>query len=225
MRDTTLQSLIEAETSGTGHVRAVRLRDGLERLVNASDATDPFCDAARAALRNDLSHIAEIAGEDWFLQAFNPPVHLIVAGAVHIAQALAKMAAELGWRVTLVDPRTGWANEARFPGVAISALWPDEAMSTLNLNHRTAVVTLTHDPKLDDPALAAALRSEAFYVGALGSKKTHAARRERLLARGFSDSDIARVHGPVGLDIGASSPSEIAVSILAQIVARLRSAS
>jgi xanthine dehydrogenase accessory factor len=225
MRGGTLQALIEAETKGFGLVRAVRLSDGREEMVAAGDTDGPLAQAAHSALREDRSHIADVAGEEWFLQVLNPPVHLIVAGAVHIAQSLARMAADLGWRVTIVDPRTGWANEARFPGVTIAAAWPDEAMAALGLNRRTAVVTLTHDPKLDDPALTSALRSEAFYIGALGSKKTHAARRERLSVQGFNDADVARIHGPVGLDIGASSPAEIAVSILAQIVERLRRAS
>jgi xanthine dehydrogenase accessory factor len=147
---------------------------------------------------------------------------LVIVGAVHIAQSLSRMSAEMGWRVTIVDPRTGWANTGRFPGVTIDARWPDEAMADMGVNARTAVVTLTHDPKLDDPALSAALRLDAFYIGALGSKKTHGLRRERLAAQGFGDGDFARIHGPVGLDIGAASPSEIAVSILGQIVQTLR---
>lgn len=224
MRGGTLDALIDAESAGNGLVRAVRLRDGHEEVIGAEQAGGALAQAARSALSADRSQIAHIDGEEWFLQVLNPPVHLIVAGAVHIAQSLAKMAAELGWRVTIVDPRTGWANESRFPGVSIAAAWPDEAMAELGLNRRTAVVTLTHDPKLDDPALSAALRSDAFYIGALGSKKTHSARRGRLLAQGFTESDFARIYGPVGLDIGALSPSEIAISILAQIVAHLRAA-
>ena len=222
MRGGTLQTLIDADKDGVGFVRAIRIHDGHEELLGADRTGDALAQTAQAALHEDRSRLAEIEGVEWFLQVFNPPLHLIVAGAVHIAQSLSKMAAELKWRVTIVDPRTGWANEERFPGVAIAAAWPDEAMAKLGLNRRTAVVTLTHDPKLDDPALAAALRSDAFYIGALGSKKTHAARRERLISGGFGEADIARIHGPVGLDIGASSPQEIAVSILAQIVARLR---
>ena len=222
MRAGTLHALLEAQQSGAGLVRTVRLADGHEELIRAGQMDGALAQAAHSALREDRSHVAEIDGQTWFLQVLNPPVHLIVAGAVHIAQSLVKMAAELGWRVTIVDPRTGWANAERFPGVTIAAAWPDEAMMELGVNRRTAVVTLTHDPKLDDPALAAALRSPAFYIGALGSKKTHAARRERLTAQGFGDADFARIHGPVGLDIGASSPPEIAVSILAQIVERLR---
>lgn len=222
MRGGTLQALIEAETTGDGLVRAIRLNDGHEQLVYAHDIENAMAQTAHSALREDRSHIVTIDDQEWFLQVLNPPIHLIIVGAVHIAQSLAKMAAELGWRVTIVDPRTGWANEARFPGIAIAANWPDEAMTELGLNRRTAVVTLTHDPKLDDPALTAALRSRAFYIGALGSKKTHAARQERILKQGFSESDFSRIHGPVGLDIRAASPAEIAVSILAQIVGHLR---
>lgn len=224
MRGGMLHILTKAETAGDSLVRAIRLSDGHEELLGP-DATDgDLAQAAHSALREDRSHIVEIGGEEWFLQVLNPPVHLIIAGAVHIAQSLARMAAELSWRVTIVDPRTGWANEARFPGVTIAAAWPDEAMVALGLNRRTAVVTLTHDPKLDDPALSAALRSTCFYIGALGSKKTHGLRRDRLAAQGFGEQEFARIHGPVGLDIGAKSPQEIAVSILAQIVGRLRAA-
>lgn len=222
MRGGTLKILIDADKMGAGLVRAIRLHDGHEEVLTAERAHDELARSAEAALKEDRSCVADIGGFEWFLQVFNPPVHLIVAGAVHIAQSLSKMAAELKWRVTIVDPRTGWANDERFPGVAIAAAWPDEAMAQLGLNRRSAIVTLTHDPKLDDPALVAAMRSDAFYIGALGSKKTHAARRERLLSQGFGAQDIARIHGPVGLDIGASSPQEIAVSILAQIIARSR---
>ena len=143
-------------------------------------------------------------------------------GAVHIAQPLARMAALAGYLVTVVDPRTAFASDERFPGVEVSTDWPDEALEKLQLNRRTAVVTLTHDPKLDDPALATALRSDVFYIGALGSKRTHAGRLKRLGELGFGEKDFARIHGPVGLDIGAVSPSEIAISILAQITLVLR---
>jgi len=142
-------------------------------------------------------------------------------GAVHIAQPLARMAALAGYLVTVVDPRTAFASDERFPGIAISTDWPDEALTQLKPDRRTAVITLTHDPKLDDPALAVALKSNAFYVGSLGSKRTHAARLKRLAELGFGEADVARIHGPVGLDIGAISPAEIAVSILAQMTLAL----
>jgi len=152
----------------------------------------------------------------------NPPLRLIVVGAVHIAQALLPMARACGYDPVLIDPRGAFGSEARFPGEVISEDWPDEALAALAPDARTAIVTLTHDPKLDDPAIRIALRSKAFYLGCLGSKRTHAKRVERLTAEGFSDAEIARIHAPVGLDIGAKSPAEIAVSILAQITRVLR---
>lgn len=178
----------------------------------------------RRALNDDESGVIEQAGRKLFLHVQNPPLRLIVVGAVHIAQTLAPMAALAGYSVTIIDPRRAFATDARFPDVTLVSEWPDEAMAGMRLDRRTAVVTLTHDPKLDDPALASALRSDVFYVGALGSRKTHAARLSRLKTDGFSDADCARIHGPVGLDIGALSPAEIAVSILAQITAVLRGA-
>ena len=152
----------------------------------------------------------------------NPGLRLIVVGAVHIAQGLMAMARACGYAPVLIDPRSSFGAAARFPGEVILDDWPDEAMTQLAPDARTAVVTLTHDPKLDDPALAAALRSGAFYVGCLGSKRTHAKRVERLVAQGFTDEEIARLHAPVGLDIGARNPAEIAVSIMAQITQVLR---
>ncbi len=159
-----------------------------------------------------------------FVRVFNPPLRLIVVGAVHIAQQLVPLAATAGYDVTVVDPRRAWASGARFPAVALRTDWPDAALEALAPDHRTAVVTLTHDPKLDDPALAAALASPAFYIGALGSKRTQAKRLDRLRAEGFDAAALARIHGPVGLDIGAKSPAEIAVSILAQIIQVRRAA-
>jgi xanthine dehydrogenase accessory factor len=176
----------------------------------------------RAALEADESGMLELGGKRMFLQVQNPPLRLIVIGAVHIAQTLAPMAALAGYSVTIIDPRRAFATDARFPDVKLLGEWPDEAMATMKLDRRTAVVTLTHDPKLDDPALQTALKADVFYIGALGSRKTHAARLGRLKAAGFGDADCARIHGPVGLDIGALSPAEIAVSILAQITAVLR---
>lgn len=152
-----------------------------------------------------------------FVETFNPPLRLIVVGAVHIAQALAPMAAMLGYRVSILDPRRAWATDARFPDVTVIAEWPDSALPALDLDQRSAVVTLSHDPKLDDPALEIAVRSPAFYIGALGSRKTHAKRLERLRARGLGDAELGRIHGPAGLSLGGRSPAEIAVAILAQM--------
>jgi xanthine dehydrogenase accessory factor len=206
------------------------LADGRQAIVRAGDAEGELSldEAAltevRRALRRDDSDILEAGGRRLFVQVHNPPPRVFLVGAVHIAQALAPMAALAGYGVSVIDPRRSFATDARFPGLALSHDWPDEAMAALGLDSRTAVVTLTHDPKLDDPALAAALRSPAFYIGALGSKRTHAARLSRLAEAGFSPAELARIHGPVGLSIGALSPAEIAVSILAQITAVRRAA-
>ena len=178
--------------------------------------------AVLGAVRDDRSGLdAEMKR---FVQVFNPPLRLIVVGAVHIAQQLVPLAATAGYDVTVVDPRRAWASGERFPGIALVTDWPDEALRTLAPDHRTAIVTLTHDPKLDDPALAAALSSPAFYIGALGSLRTQARRLERLRAQGFEAAALARIHGPAGLDIGAKSPAEIAISILAQIIQVRRAA-
>lgn len=174
-----------------------------------------------AALEADQSGRVEGA-EGLFVRVYNPPYRLVLVGAVHISQPLATMARLAGYRVLVVDPRRAFASDARFPGVEVSRDWPDEALEKSRLDRRTAVVTLTHDPKLDDPALSVALKSEAFYVGCLGSKKTHAARLGRLEAAGFSAETIARLRGPVGLAIGARSPAEIAVSILAELIRERR---
>jgi xanthine dehydrogenase accessory factor len=157
-----------------------------------------------------------------FVHVHNPPLRMIVVGAVHIAQALLPMARLAGYDPVLVDPRPAFGAEARFPGERIVEDWPDEALEALGLDARVAVVTLTHDPKLDDPAIVRALRSQVFYLGCLGSTRTHAKRVARLQEAGFSEDEIARIHAPVGLDIGGRSPAEIAVSILAQITLRLR---
>jgi xanthine dehydrogenase accessory factor len=180
--------------------------------------------ALRRALADDRSGVVEAGDERLFLQVFNPPLRLILVGAVHISQALASIAALAGYKVTVIDPRRSFATAARFAGVELIPEWPDEAMAGLRLDSRSAVVTLTHDPKLDDPALHVALRSPAFYIGALGSRKTHAGRLQRLAEAGFAPDVTARIHGPVGLAIGALSPAEISISILAEITAVLHRA-
>jgi len=154
----------------------------------------------------------------------NPPLRLVIVGAVHIAQALVPMARLAGYDPVVVDPRDAFASDARFPGVTLARDWPDEALAAIGLDGRTAVVTLTHDSKLDDPAIIAALRSDVFYLGCLGSSRTHAKRVDRLRAAGLGDADLARIHAPVGLNIGARSPSEIAVAVMAQITLALRGA-
>ena len=171
-------------------------------------------DRVRQAIVDDRS--GALPDTSLFVQVNNPPLRMVVVGAVHIAQALVPMATLAGYDVTVVDPRRAWATDARFPNVTLSTAWPDEALTTLRLDRRTAVVTLTHDPKLDDPALRVALKSEAFYIGALGSKRTHAKRLDRLRGEGVDEAGLTRIHGPAGLAIGAKSPAEIAVSIVAQ---------
>ncbi len=182
-----------------------------------SGVSTDLIEAAQTALRDDRSRPVETDAGRYFIQVHNPPPRLFIVGAVHIAQPLARMAALAGYAVTVVDPRRAFASDERFPDVAVSRDWPDAALTELAPDTRTAVVTLTHDPKLDDPALAVALRSDAFYVGSLGSRRTHALRCERLAELGLDASQIARIHGPVGLDIGALSPAEIALAIMAQI--------
>ena len=173
--------------------------------------------AVLKAISEDQSGRLPEPHQDIFVQVFNPPVRLIVVGAVHIAQALAPMAAMAGYGVTVIDPRRAFATDQRFPGVTLLNEWPDDGLAALKPDSRTAVVTLTHDPKLDDAALSVALKSPCFYIGCLGSRKTHQARLNRLTRMGFGEADLARIHGPIGLPIGALTPAEIAVSALAQI--------
>ena len=177
----------------------------------------------RAALRADRNRLIETsAGSRVFVQVFSPPRRCFVIGAVHIAQPLVPMLISADYRPIVIDPRGAWATEARFPGVELSSEWPDEALERLKPDRASAVVALTHDPKIDDPGLTVALRSEAFYIGALGSRRTHAKRLERLRELGFGDNQLARIHAPVGLNIGAVSQAEIAVSILAEMTQVLR---
>jgi len=196
---------------------------GSERLVKAADvARDPLKDVLDKHLRSGKSGMEETPQGKVFLTVHVPPARLVATGAVHISQALAPMAAMLGYDVTIVDPRTAFATVERFPEVKVIAQWPDVALAPLDIDRYTAFVALTHDPKIDDPALTHALARDCFYIGALGSKKTHARRIERLKAQGQSDAALARIHAPIGLAIGAASPPEIALAIMAEITARLR---
>ena len=215
--------LMEARRAKRPIVLATQLPGGAQLLLPDDPAPSGLALRAAEALAADRSVTVEADGT-WFLHAFNPPLRLVVVGAVHIAQALVPMAAQLGFGVVVADPRRAFATDERFPGVSVSTDWPDEALDLLRPDSRTAIVTLTHDPKLDDPALDRALRSDAFYIGALGSRKTHAARLERLRALGHGDAALARIRGPVGLNIGAVTAPEIALSVLAQIVAVRRGA-
>ncbi len=175
-----------------------------------------------AARSKDKARIVEQNGKRWFIHPHMPPKRMIIIGAVHISQALAPMAHTAGYDVIIVDPRTAWATEERFPGFALDLRWPDELMEDTPPDSGTAIIALTHDPKIDDPGLEIALRSDAFYIGALGSKKTHAKRVARLTEAGLTEAEIARIASPIGLDIGAVSQAEIAVAILAQVTLALR---
>jgi xanthine dehydrogenase accessory factor len=221
MRLSNIDVLQQALTSRRPIVLATRLSDG-ERHVVEPGSGSPLSEAAAAALAADRSHTLDWEGEEWFLQVFSPSLRLFVIGAVHIAQVLAPMARLAGYAVTVIDPRGAFATAARFPDTELVQQWPDRALAGLRPDARSAVVTLTHDSKLDEPALRTALASEAFYIGALGSRRTHGRRLERLAAEGADPERLARIHGPVGLDIGARSPGEIAVSILAQMTQVLR---
>jgi xanthine dehydrogenase accessory factor len=218
----TLIRINQARRDARAIVRATNLRTGEERLLDPAADKSPLGEAAAGAARADTSGPAVIEGQSWFLAVFNPPLDLVIIGAVHVAQPLATMAALTGFGVRIIDPRGAFATIARFPDFKLSNEWADEALAKEPLGPRSALVALAHDPKLDDPGLIVALKSPCFYIGALGSKKTHAGRLERLKHEGFSEQDLSRIHGPIGLDIGARSPAEIAVSILAEITQTLR---
>lgn len=224
MKAETIASLQAARAERRAVTLATRLSDAAEALVYRDKAEGPLAGdaaivaAARRAMDVGRSETVDLGGAKIFLNVYVPPARLVIVGAVHIAQSLAPMAAMLDFDVTVVDPRGAWATTNRFPGVKVVQEWADEAFDKMGLDVSTAVVTLTHDPKLDDPALEAALKSDVFYVGALGSKRTHAKRKDRLREAGITDEQFERIHGPVGLNIGAKSPAEIAVSILGQIV-------
>lgn len=222
MTPQTLTRLQAARAAQRPIVLLTRLSDGAQRLWPEDALPGALADAAQQALNSDRTATLPLDGEDWFLQPHNPPLRLIIVGAVHAGQALAPLGAAMGFAVTVIDPRGSFATSERFPGVTLNHEWPDEAMTSLAPDARTAIVTLTHDPKLDDPALDVALKSPAFYIGALGSKRTHAKRVERLTELGHDEAAIARIAAPVGLDIGAVTAPEIALSIIAQIVARRR---
>ena len=199
------------------------LESGTQRLVKAADvARDPLREPIEKRIRSGKSGTEETAQGKVFFTVHVPPPRLVITGAVHISQALAPIGRLLGYDVTIVDPRTAFASIERFPDVKVIADWPDVALPPLGIDRYTAFVALTHDPKIDDPALTHALARDCFYIGALGSRKTHGRRIERLKAQGLSDAALARIHAPIGLEIGAVSPPEIAVAIMGEITARLR---
>ncbi|MCZ6497554.1 MAG: XdhC family protein [Gammaproteobacteria bacterium] len=225
MKRDLLERLVAAQTSNRPAVLARSLSGNSQFLLDSGTDSEPpdgvpaeVLREARRALKRDGARTIEVAGQRYLLQTLSPPPRLLVIGAVHIAQALIPMARVAGYDVQLIDPRAAFATRDRFPGIEIINQWPQEVMDELPLNSRTAVVTLSHDAKIDEPALKAALESDAFYIGALGSKKNHAKRLQRLAALGFDDETLARIAGPVGLPLGGRSPAEIAVSILAQII-------
>jgi xanthine dehydrogenase accessory factor len=218
-----LMELIKARNAKRSVAMVINLANGAERLVERGKAKDDLlADDLEAAFRFDRSGIVKIGDAEYFINVYNPPLNLIIVGAVHLAQALIPLARAAGYDVTVIDPRAAFASRERFPDVTVHGDWPDEVLPKLDLGPRTALVALTHDPKIDDPALNAALKSGCFYIGALGSNKTQGKRRERLVAQGFTEKDLSRIHGPIGLAIGVRGPAEIAIAIMAEITAALR---
>jgi xanthine dehydrogenase accessory factor len=223
MRLDILHSLNTERAARRAAIVVTDIASGAQRFVAAAAvADDPLRDVLEARLRSGKSGMEETAQGRVFLTVYVPPARLVITGAVHISQALAPLARMLGYDVTIVDPRTAFASPERFPDLEVIAAWPDAALPPLGVDRYTAFVALTHDPKIDDPALLHALGRDCFYIGALGSKKTHARRLDRLKAQGVTDAALARIHAPIGLAIGAVSPPEIAVSIMAEITASLR---
>jgi xanthine dehydrogenase accessory factor len=217
-------STLNAERAARRAVAVVtEIASGAQRLVQAKDfSADPLRELLEKHLASGKSGMEQADGAQIFITMHVPPPRLVITGAVHISQALAPMARMLGYDVTIVDPRTAFATVDRFPEIKVIPDWPDTALPPLNIDRYTAFVALTHDPKIDDPALLHALARNCFYIGALGSKKTHARRVQRLKEQGVSQADMARIHSPIGLAIGAVSPAEIAVAIMAEVTARLR---
>ena len=223
MRLDILKALNAERAARRAAVVVTHQESGAQRLVTQDKvAADPLRDVLEAHLRSGKSGMEETPEGRVFLTVHVPPTRLVITGAVHISQALAPIASLLGYDVAVVDPRTAFASVERFPGVKVIADWPDQALPPLGIDRYTAFVALTHDPKIDDPALMHALERDCFYIGALGSKKTHGRRLERLKAQGASDAQLARIHAPIGLPIGAISPPEIAVAIMGEITSRLR---
>jgi xanthine dehydrogenase accessory factor len=223
MRLDILKSLNAERAARRAAIIVTDVASGAQRFVAGADViADPLREILEAHLRSGKSGMEETPQGRVFLTVHVPPPRLVVTGAVHISQALAPIAQLLGYDVTIVDPRTAFASPERFPDVKLIAQWPDEALPPLGIDRYTAFAALTHDPKIDDPALLHALGRGCFYIGALGSKKTHARRLDRLRAQGMTDAALSRIHAPIGLAIGAVSPPEIAIAIMGEITAGLR---
>ena len=223
MRLELLKTLNEERAARRAAMLITDTQTGEQRLVKGGEiAGDPLAEQLDGALRMGKSRSVEVDGRGYFITVQVPPVRILCIGAVHISQALAPMAKRADFDLTIVDPRTAFATPERFPGVHLIAQWPQDVLPELRIDRYTGVCLLTHDPKIDDPALIAALRADCFYIGALGSRKTHAKRVERMMAEGFTQEDLSRIHAPIGLDIGSVSPAEIAVSVLGEIIAALR---
>lgn len=219
MKRSLLNDLLSARANRQAVALITDLATGEQRLVpRSASQNDPLADKLDEAFRFDQSG----SHDGQFINIHNPPLRLVIIGAVHIAQSVIPIAQQLGYDITVIDPRGAFATGARFPGIALHAEWPDEVIPQIGLDPRTAMIALTHDPKIDDPALDAALKSDLFYIGALGSKKTQGSRARRLKDAGFGDEQIARIHGPIGLNIGAKGAPEIAVSIMAEMTRSLR---
>ena len=219
MKRSLLNDLLSARANRQAVALITDLATGEQRLVpRSASQNDPLADKLDEAFRFDQSG----SHDGQFINIHNPPLRLVIIGAVHIAQSVIPIAQQLCYDITMIDPRGAFATGARFPGIALHAEWPDEVIPRIGLDPRTAMIALTHDPKIDDPALDAALKSDLFYIGALGSKKTQGSRAQRLKDAGFTDEQIARIHGPIGLNIGAKGAPEIAVSIMAEMTRSLR---
>ncbi len=224
MKSSILHEVIDASTGRQAVALVTNLDDNSQVLIHryALTGKNQLETAVSDAFRRDRSGAVEIDGSRQFIQVYNSPLRLMIVGAVHIAKPLIDMGQSCGYDVTLIDPRRAFASTTRFPGVNLSNEWPDKALKNLGLDSRTAVVTLAHDPKLDEPALIAALESDVFYIGALGSRRTHRERCDRLAEVGITVNQIKRIHAPIGLDISAQSPAEIAVAVIAEVTQALR---
>jgi len=223
MQRAILDNLLTARDDRRAVAVITDLASGAQRLVGRDEMADDQLSAHLAeGFRFDKSGVVTTPSGEWFIQINNPPLDMIIIGAVHIAQSVIPIARLAGYRVIVIDPRGAFATPERFADVELHAQWPDEVLATMKLDERSALLALTHDPKIDDPALKVALSSPCFYIGALGSRKTQGLRRDRLKEMGFDDAALARIHGPIGLDIGARGAPEIAIAIMAEVTSALR---